>query len=60
MGEVFYQSNIKKTVIILENASIHKSKDFIYNIARGRELDLIIYFFSPYSPELNKIKMLGD
>ena len=48
----------KKTIVILDNAPIHKSKKFIANVARWREMDLYIYFLPPYSPELNKIEIL--
>lgn len=48
----------KRTVAILYNAPIHKSKKFIANIARCREMYMYIYFLPPYSPELNKIEIL--
>lgn len=54
----FANQIVKKTVVILDNAPIHKSKKFIANIARWREQDLYIYFLPPYSPELNKIEIL--
>ena len=48
----------KKTVVILDNAPIHKSKKFIANIDLRREPHLYIYFLHPFSPELNKIEIL--
>lgn len=48
----------KKTVIILDNAPIHKSKIFTAKIKEWEEKDLIIYFIPPYSPELNLIEIL--
>jgi transposase len=49
---------IKKTVVILDNAPIHKSKKFKEKIIEWREKDLLIYFLPPYSPELNLIEIL--
>lgn len=48
----------KRTVVILDNAPIHKSKKFLSNIDRWREQDLEIFFLPTYSPELNKIEIL--
>jgi len=48
----------KKTIVILDNAPIHKSKKFLSNLDYWREQDLYIYFLPPYSPELNKIEIL--
>jgi len=47
-----------RTVVILDNAPIHKSKKFLANIDRWREHDLEIYFLPTYSPELNEIEIL--
>ena len=47
-----------KTIIVLDNASIHKSKAFKQKIKQWQEDDLYIYFLPPYSPELNKIEIL--
>lgn len=48
----------KKTVVILNNTPIHKSKKFISNLSRWREQYLYVYFLPPYSTELNKIDIL--
>ncbi len=48
----------KKTVIILDNAPIHKSNIFTEKIKEWEVRDLIIYFIPPYSPELNLIENL--
>jgi transposase len=49
----------KKTVVILDNAPIHKSKRFNAQIQRWRdENDLFLFFLPPYSPELNRIEIL--
>ena len=53
----FCETITKKTVIILDNAPIHKSKVFTAKIREWEEKDLIIYFIPPYSPELNKIEI---
>lgn len=54
----FAQQIKKKTVIILDNAPIHKSKKFKAQIDRWEEMDLLIFFLPPYSPELNLIEIL--
>jgi transposase len=48
----------KKTVVILDNSPIHKSKKFINKLDEWKEKDLFIYFLPPYSPELNLIEIL--
>lgn len=48
----------KKTVVILDNAPVHRSKVFKKKIKEWEELDLYIYFLPPYSPELNKVEIL--
>ena len=54
----FCKTITKKTVLILDNAPIHKSKIFIEKIQEWEEQDLIIYFIPTYSPELNLIEIL--
>lgn len=48
----------KKTVVVIDNAPIHRSKKFMEKIAEWKQLDLLIYFLPPYSPELNLIEIL--
>lgn len=48
----------KKTVLILDNASIHKSKFTKSFFAEWEKSGLYIFFLPPYSPHLNKIEML--
>jgi transposase len=54
----FVQKIIKKTVVVLDNSSLHTSKKFKEKIKQWQELDLLIYFIPPYCPELNKIEIL--
>ena len=49
---------VKRTVAILDNSPIHKSKKFMAKIEEWRRNDLLIYFLPPYSPELNLIEIL--
>ena len=56
--ERFVAQTVKKTVVILDNCPIHKSKKFKAKIAEWKENDVLIYFLSPYSPELNLIEIL--
>jgi transposase len=54
----FVEQIIKKTVVILNNSPIHKSKKFIAKMEEWKEKDVLIYFLPPYSPELNLIEIL--
>lgn len=54
----FVRTIKKKTILILDNAPIHKSKAFKEKMKEWLNLDLYIYFLPPYSPELNKIEIL--
>lgn len=54
----FSNQIVKRTVVILDNSPIHKSKKFTAKIEEWKENDLLIYFLSPYSPELNLIEIL--
>jgi len=49
----FVAQTIKKTVVILDNSPIHKSKKFIAKMEEWKEKDVLIFFLPPYSPELN-------
>lgn len=48
----------KPTVVVLDNASFHKSKIFKANIASWANRGLILLYLPPYSPQLNIIEML--
>lgn len=54
----FVEQTIKKTIVILDNSPIHKSKKFMAKIEQWKERDVLIYFLPPYSPELNLIEIL--
>lgn len=47
-----------KTVVIIDNAPVHKSKKFLANIAKWCRKGLILKFLPTYSPELNLIEIL--
>lgn len=47
-----------RTVLVLDNAPIHRSKKFKAKIKEWEKMDLILFFLSPYSPELNIIEIL--
>lgn len=54
-----YSLNLPKpTVLIMDNASMHKSYKFFENIPIWQERGLFIEFLPTYSPELNKIEIL--
>lgn len=48
----------KPTVVVLDNASFHKSKIFKENIAKWSNRGLTLLYLPPYSPELNIIEIL--
>lgn len=48
----------KPTIVILDNASIHKSKLFKENIERWEKMNLHLLYLPTYSPELNLIEIL--
>ena len=54
----FCKTITKRTIIVLDNAPIHRSKAFKSKIQKWEKLDLFIFFLPPYSPELNKIEIL--
>jgi transposase len=55
----FAQKTTKKTIVIMDNAPIHKSKIFLGNVERWQlENDLYLFFLPTYSPELNLIEIL--
>jgi hypothetical protein len=54
----FVAQTVKKTVVILDNSPIHKSKKFMAKIEEWKAKDVLIFFLPPYSPELNLIEIL--
>ena len=48
----------KPTIVVLDNASFHKSKKFKSNIARWSNRGLTLLYLPPYSPQLNIIETL--
>ena len=48
----------KKTVVYIDNASVHTSKAFKERIDGWRKKGLVVEYISKYSPELNKIEIL--
>ena len=48
----------QKTVIVIDNAPIHRSQEFEEKIQEWENLGLKIYFLPTYCPSLNKIEML--
>ncbi len=48
----------KQTIVILDNASYHKSKKFKSNIGKWARRGLTLLYLPPYSPQLNIIEIL--
>lgn len=48
----------KKTVVILDNSPIHRSRMFMAKMKEWEEQDVLIFFLPPHSPELNLIEIL--
>jgi transposase len=56
--DAFCQTITQKTVVVIDNASIHTSEDFEDRIPYWKKKGLIIKYLPPYSPELNLIEIL--
>lgn len=54
----FLTSRTQRTVIVLDNAPIHKSYEFLEAMERWEKEDLFIFFLPTYSPHLNIIETL--
>jgi transposase len=54
----FCESLDNPTVVVLDNASIHKSQAVTAKMANWDRRGLTLYFLSTYSPELNLIEIL--
>ena len=48
----------QKTILVIDNASIHHSQEFHNKIEEWNELDLYIFYLPTYSPHLNPIEIL--
>jgi transposase len=56
--DAFCHTITNKTVVVIDNASIHTSDDFAERLPSWKKHGLIITYLSPYSPELNLIEIL--
>ena len=56
--DIFVKSITRKTVIVMDNAPIHKSDEFQECIPLWEKQGLFIKFLPEYSPELNLIEIL--
>jgi transposase len=52
------QNLAQKTVVVIDNAPVHRSEEFEEKIGEWAELGLQIYYLPTYCPSLNKIEML--
>lgn len=48
----------RQTVVVIDNAPIHRSEEFEEKIEQWAKLGLKIYYLPTYCPSLNKIEML--
>ena len=53
-----YQQTKVPCIIVLDNASIHRSKDFIKRIEHWESHAVFLHYLPAYSPELNLIEIL--
>jgi len=53
-----FSKTLKKTVVVIDNASVHTSEAFEDCLPRWKKEGLIIKYLSTYSPELNLIEIL--
>jgi len=56
--DAFCRTITKKTVVVVDNASIHRSEEFEDRVPYWKKHGLIITYLPPYSPELNLIEIL--
>lgn len=54
----FCQQIKVRTVVVMDNASIHCSHKMQQKIEEWKEKDLLVFFLPPYSPHLNPIEIL--
>lgn len=48
----------RPTVLVLDNAPMHRSKGFVASLERWQQAGLYIFFLPAYSPQLNKAECL--
>jgi transposase len=56
--EQFSRQLAQQTYVFLDNAPMHRSQEFIEQIPKWVQQNLIIKYLPPYSPELNLIEIL--
>ena len=56
--DAFCRTITTKTVVVVDNASIHRSEEFEDRVPYWKKQGLIIKYLPPYSPELNLIEIL--
>jgi len=56
--DAFCKTIKKKTVVMIDNASIHTSEEFEDRISRWKKQGFLIKYLSTYPPELNLIEIL--
>jgi len=56
--DAFCHTITHKTVVVVDNASIHRSEEFEDRMPYWKKHGLIMKYLSPYSPELNLIEIL--
>ena len=54
----FCQYIHKKTVIVMDQSSLHTSKEFTTKLAEWHDKNVEIFYLPPYAPELNLIEIL--
>jgi len=56
--DAFSETIQKRTVVLIDRASVHTSKEFVSSIRRWVKRGLIVKYLPPYSPHLNLIEIL--
>ena len=56
--DAFCHTLTQKTVVVIDNASIHTSEEFVDRLPYWKKKGLILKYLPPYSPELNLIEIL--
>lgn len=55
-AQVHFQQSGQFTVIVLDNASVHRSKLTQQKQQRWQQQGLLLFFLPPYSPQMNRIE----
>lgn len=56
IAEQHWQQTGQVTVLVLDNASVHRAKIVQQQVERWQQQGLLLFFLPPYSPQMNRIE----